>query len=178
MRVREGPRSGQCGIVLTRAVLCAEGVRGSVTTQELDASGLVAIVDEEQHHLVQLDESNEPVRLSPYAVELWAHIGQSVGMLPGPPNDVFSVLQDFRGGQLSILVSRRLFALRAHVCAMAGGELFVGAWARLLLPHPYAPSVVGGPADPPLEIAWRPTVWWSACPLWLDQVAALRLLTK
>ena len=82
---------------------------------------------------MQLDESNEPVRLSPYAVELWAHIGQSVGMLPGPPNDVFSVLQDFRGGQLSILVSRRLFALRAHVCAMAGGELFVGAWARLLM---------------------------------------------
>jgi len=31
LRVREGPRSGQCGIVLTRAVLCAEGVRGSVT---------------------------------------------------------------------------------------------------------------------------------------------------
>ena len=85
VRVCEGALAGQCGTVLDRAQLCFQETARRVPSLELDASGRVAITEPRHHHQILLDgsEDEEPVLLSPYAVEPWPGVGQLVDMHHG-----------------------------------------------------------------------------------------------
>jgi len=155
VRVCEGALAGQCGTVLDRAQLCFQETARRVTSLELDASGRVAITEPRHHHQILLDgsEDEEPVLLSPYAVEPWPGVGQLVDMhhgsnLENEPDRAMNHLGTVVAfhpwqhwgleGESFYLVKRQTFALPEHVEAMAGGDVCIGSWVRLLPPHPDA----------------------------------------
>ncbi|EOD39612.1 hypothetical protein EMIHUDRAFT_200158 [Emiliania huxleyi CCMP1516] len=170
VRVSEGELAGQCGTMLERGQLCfpdpVPNDPRHIMSLELDASGRVAITEPKHHHQVLLDESEDekPVLLSPYAVEPWPSVGQLVDMhhgsnLEDEPDRAMNHLGTVVAfhpwqhwgleGESFYLVKRQTYALPEHVEAMAGGDVRVGSWVRLLPPHPDARYELGREAIAP-----------------------------
>ena len=137
-------------------------------TLKPDSSGRVAIMEPEHHHQVLLDGNMaSPVLFSPYDVEPWPHIGQQL-VWPatisacGGPTEFVTVVRFAKpqavpnDGTSWYFFSRQIYASRATVETMAGGNVQVGSWVRLLSPHEDSrPNTEEEPPELSLEQAKR-----------------------